>query len=475
MSTLVAHRSPLAGSWYPGRASELQQLLSSALESSVKRTGTFVRPGALAFIVPHAAPAYSGVVAASVYRHVQATGTTRVVILGFSHRRAIEGIAVPDVDRIETPLGAIRVDREFAGLLAASPPFHSVPEHTTCDHSVEIQIPFLQTCVPDATLVPLYVGHLTNQQRQTAAQALRELVDPQTILIASSDLTHYGPDFGYVPFQLNETTPDKLRELDARALTAAGSLDEAIFRSELARTGATVCGVEPIRLLLETLSGLSTETFQETLDYDTSGSMTNDYEHSVSYGAVGYFPSSAFELAPSDQAALLASARFTLDQFRRTGEREYAPQPPESPLQQRGRAFVSLHAQGELRGCVGLFEHPRALAEAVPRLALAAAYEDDRFAPVSREEELEMEIHILTPPKRIVDPRQLIVGEHGACLTSGGRCGLLLPVVATENQLSREQFLRALARKAGVPEKVYVSGDFELSVFRDQSFSDVNK
>jgi AmmeMemoRadiSam system protein B/AmmeMemoRadiSam system protein A len=470
--TSLAHHSPLAGSWYPSGVSELQRLLGAARGSSLDRTGSFVRQGGLAFLVPHAAPAYSGTVAASVYRHIQAAGATRVVILGFSHRHPIQGIAVPQVDRIETPLGAISIHRETADSLAASPPFHAVPEPAACDHSVEIQIPFLQAFVPSATLVPLYVGHLTAAQRTAAAEALRGLLDNRTVLIASSDLTHYGRDFGYLPFPLDGSTAERLRALDGAVLAAAGSLDPVLFGDELSRSGATVCGAGPIRLLLETLNGLPVETFQETLDYETSGALCRDYEHSVSYAAVGYFPPAAYQLDAPSQAALLHSARFTLDHYRRTGELRFQPAPAGSPLHQRGRAFVSLSAQGTLRGCTGRFDDPLPLAGCVPRLALSAAYDDRRFAPVSAQEELEIEIHILTPPKRIADPQQLRIGEHGAYLRRGPHRGLLLPTVATTHHLSRPQFLQALAQKAGVPESVYASGDCELSVFRDQCFSE---
>ena len=472
MSNVLAHRSPLAGSWYPSGVNELQRLLDATLRDSVQRTGSFVRQGGLAFLVPHAAPAYSGAVAASVYRHLQATGATRIVILGFSHRHPIQGIAVPQVDRIETPLGAISIDRETADSLAASPPFHAVPETAACDHSVEIQIPFLQTFVPAATLVPLYIGDLTGGQLTAAAQALRGLMDTRTVLIASSDLTHYGRDFGYLPFPLDNATPDKLRALDRATLAAAGSLDPVLFTDELSRSGATVCGAGPIRLLLEILGGLPAETFQETLDYETSGAISHDYEHSVSYGAAGYFPAAAYQLDAPSQAALLSSARFTLDHFRRTAKVQLVPAPAESPLHQRGRAFVSLSSHGTLRGCTGRFDDPLPLAECVPRLTLAAAYDDRRFAPVSPREELEIEIHILTPPKRIAGPQQLRTGEHGAYLRKGPHRGLLLPTVATTHHLSRQQFLQALAQKAGVPESVYATGGAELSVFRDQYFSE---
>jgi hypothetical protein len=472
LPTSLAHRSPLAGSWYPSGAAELRRLLDAALGNSVSRTGRFVRRGGLAFLVPHAAPAYSGVVAASVYRHVQATGATRIVVLGFSHRHPIEGIAVPQVDLIETPLGAIPIDREAADSLAASPHFHAVPEAAVCDHSVEMQIPYLQTLVPAATLVPLYVGRLDSGQLAAAAQALRGLVDHRTVLIASSDMTHYGRDFGYVPFPLDGATGERLRALDSAVLAAAGSLDPVLLGDELSRSGATVCGAGPIRLLLETLRGLPVEAFQETLDYDTSGALSRDYEHSVGYAAVGYFPAAAYQLDASDRAALLHGARFTLDHYRRTGERQFVPAPAGSPLLQRGRAFVSVSVQGALRGCTGRFEDPLPLADSVPRLALAAAYEDRRFAPVAGHEEVEIEIHVLTPPKRIADPQMLQTGEHGAFLRAGPHRGLLLPSVATTHHLSRQRFLQALAQKAGVPESVYTTGGGELSVFRDQCFSE---
>jgi MEMO1 family protein len=470
MSPVLTRHSPLAGTWYPSSAPELKQLLGATLQNSLNRTGSFVRPGGLAFIVPHAAPDYSGNVAASVYRHAQAACATRIVILGFAHRHPIQGIALPDVDRIETPLGAIHIDRETADSLAGSPPFHSVPGEAVSDHSVEIQIPYLQTFVPNATLVPLYIGRLTAQQRRDAAHALRALVDSRTVLIASSDLTHHGRDFGYLPFEIDESLPEKLRTQDAGILAAAGSLDPALFFDELRRTGATVCGTEPIRLLQETLGGLDEEVFQETLDYETSAAITHDYEHTVSYGAVGYFSPVAYHLDAAAQAALLAGARFTLDHYRRTGELRIVPHPAGSILLQRGRAFVTLYTQGKLRGCKGRFDNPSELAECVPRLTIAAAYEDDRFAPLPADEEVEIEIHVLTPPKRISHAGQLRVGEHGAYLKSSTHRGLLLPVVATRYQLSRQQFLQALAEKAGLPESVYSMANYELSVFRDQSF-----
>lgn len=471
MPAVLTHRSPFAGSWYPSDASELRQVLASALENSTKRTGPFVRRGGFAFIVPHAAPYYSGTVAASAYRHVRESGASRVILLGFCHRRSISGIAVPVVDLIETPLGAVRIDREAAESLAASPPFYPVAEQITCDHSVEIQIPFLQTLSPTAMIVPLYVGALSDEQMKSASAVLRSLIRENSVLIASSDLTHFGRGFGYYPFDVDESIADNLRALDMGVLDAASSLDPAVFGSEIERTGATVCGTGPIRLLLETLRGLEGDTFQEILDYDTSGAMTGDFEHSVSYGAVGYFPAEAFHLEREDQAELLSSARFTLDHYRRTGERRFLQKASRPALLQHGRAFVTLYAGGDVKGCVGHFDNPMPLANCIPQLAIASS-DDGRFGFVAPDEELEIEVHILTPPRKIVDPLTLEAGKHGAILRSGIRRGLLLPSVAKRYGLSTREFLRELTRKAGVPQNIYSQTGWELSVFCDQSFSE---
>lgn len=471
MASTLSHRSPLAGVWYPADPVELDSLLHEKFETAVNRTGPFVRPGGLGFLVPHAGPRYSGSVASSVYRHVRETRATRVVIIGFSHRHAMDGVAVPQVDLIETPLGAVRVDKAAAGALAATPPFRRVPEEQACDHSVEIQLPFLQSLVPDVEIVPLCAGRLTESERAQAAAALRRLLDGRTVLIASSDLTHYGREFGYLPFEVDESTPENLRALDMGVLSAAGSLDTAIFRRELRMTGATVCGVEPIQLLMETLRGHDGEIFAEVIDYEASGGITHDYAHSVSYGAVGFFPATAFELGAEDQSALLASARFTLDHYRRTGMQHFEEHARKPSLLQRGRSFVTLYGPKSIRGCVGCYESTLALADSIPRLAISAS-QDTRFGRPDPAEPLKIEIHILTPPRRISQSSQIEIGRHGVFLKAEGRRGLLLASVATRLNLSPREFMRELARKAGVSDEIYAGGDYELSVFCDQSFAE---
>jgi MEMO1 family protein len=471
MQAAVSHLSPYSGSWYPGDPSELDQLLDNLFENSERRTGPYLAPNAAGFVVPHAGLIYSGTVAAAAYRHMRASPPERVVLLGFAHRGSAPGAWIPELDAYRTPLGEVVVDREATRALLDGGEYGSLPEAVLCDHSIEIQLPLLQRAAPGARIVPVYVGSLDTEARVAAARRLAALIRPDTVLVASSDLTHYGRAFDYQPFPVNDWVAERLRDLDDSVIQAAGSLSSDLFFATLKSTGSTVCGYDPIALLLETLRPLETdEIFQETLDYQTSGDITGDFQHSVSYGALGYFPARSFHLEPEDQALLVASARKTLEHYLNTGERR--PIPPEriTPgLERRAGVFVTLHSKGDLRGCVGRRASAEPLCQTVPVLTLSAALEDSRFRPVGKGEAgLEVEISVLSPFKRLADLDGFRVNEHGALLEAGQHHGLLLPQVATERNWTAPQFLDALAHKTGVSRDVYRNPSTRVYVFRAQ-------
>lgn len=471
MQAGVCHVSPFSGSWYPEEPAELSRLLDSLFENSERRTGPYLAPNPTGFVVPHAGLIYSGTVAAAAYRHMRAARAQRVVLLGFAHRGSPPGAWIPDVDVYRTPLGAVAVDREAARELLEGGAFRALPEAELCDHSVEIQLPLVQRAVPGASILPVYAGQLDTAARSTAARQLAALLGPGTVLVASSDLTHFGRGFGYQPFAADERAPGRLRDLDESVMEAAGSLSPDLFFAALKRTSSTVCGYNPIALLLETMRSLEgDEIFQETLDYQTSGDITGDYQHSVSYGALGYFPARSFHLAPQEQALLLESARQTLRHYLETGERKpISPERIAPGLERKAGAFVTLSSHGELRGCVGRRASEEPLWRLAPALALSAALEDSRFRPVKPGEGgLEVEISVLSPFKWIGETSGFRVNEHGALLEAGMNHGLLLPQVATERNWSAPQFLDALAHKAGVSGKAYGNASTRLYVFRAQ-------
>jgi len=462
----AVHVSPFSGVWYPAQAAALDRLLEERFELSRKRTGPFLAPDALGFVVPHAGPEYSGVVAASVYRSLRQQKPERIVLLAFPHHGGLRGAAVPKVQAVSTPLGPVSIH----GFL--SDRFARVAEALVCDHSFEIQLPFLQKAAPGAQLCPLYIGNLTDAERRELAGALAAEWRPGTVLLASSDFTHYGRSFGYVPFPADSRVEERLRELDEECIEAAGSLDAGFFLNSLAKTGATVCGSGPISVLLSTLALVCPDgLFQSTLDYQTSGETTGDFRHSVSYAALGYFPRSAFDLNPEDRAALLASAELTLQRFRETGRREPVRPQGSVALEARRGVFVSLHRGPELLGCMGHCPGDSPLSEAVPELALAAALEDPRFRPGDAlAGAFDVELSVLTPLRRVRSSSDFQIGRHGGLLKLGPLGGLLLPQVAPRYGWTAETFCEALSRKAGLPPQGYQDSAARLYVFEAQVF-----
>jgi len=463
------HISPYAGSWYPNRAGELDRLLDERFEQSRRRTGPYLFSDAIGFVTPHAAPAWSGTVAAAIYRSLQQQPPERVVLLAFPHRGGLCGVASPDVDAIATPSGTVAIDRSFAG------GFAETPEGRLCDHSFEIQLPFLQRAAPKARVNPLYVGRMDAGQRAAAADRLAEAWRPGTVFLASSDFNHYGRSFGFVPFPADGGVAEHLRELDFECIDAAGSLDSALFLETLRERRATVCGSDPIALLLEVVRRAGGgEVYQATLDYQTSGEIGGDYRDSVSYAALGYFRRPAFDLTQDDCQALLTAAAGSLQRHRETRRSDpVAVQGGSLALAAHRSVFVSLHRHGELLGCLGNLAGEAPLSEDVPRLALAAALDDPRFrhdGPIPAG--AEVEISLLTPMRRIREASQVRIGTHGLLLKLGGRSGLLLPQVAAERGWSALTFLRAVCRKALLSPDDWHHSQSRLYVFEAQVFSD---
>lgn len=434
---------------------------------SCDRTGPFLPPDALAFVTPHAGPAYSGTVASAVYRAIRQQRPEHVVVLAFPHQGSFGGVAIPDVDVISTPLGEVPVDAGFAGK------FPRVAESQVCDHSFEIQLPFLQKAAPQVRVSPLYVGHMDAAERSRAARILAAEWRPGVVFLASSDFTHYGRSFGYSPFPPDNTIHRRLRELDFDCADAAGSLDSSLFLETLREHDATVCGRDPIALLLDTLRLIGGDAvYQSMLDYQTSGEITGDYRHSVSYASLAYNRREAFDLAGEDRHALLAAAQETLRRLRESGVRNAVVASGGSPaLAARRSMFVSLHQHGELLGCIGNCSAHDSLAVLAGELALSAALDDPRFQPAAGVPgPIDIEISVLTPFRRIRGPQEFCVGRHGAQLKAAGRSGLLLPQVAEEHGWTAEKFLEALARKTLAGPKAWLDPKARLYAFEAQVF-----
>ena len=271
----------VAGSWYPASRSALADLVDRLLDGAPAPEGAAPR----IVVAPHAGFVYSGRVAAHAFRPFAGSGgVRRVILIGPSHYVGFRGARVPEAEAYRTPLGDVPLDRETLGELVERPGFEADNRPWTREHSLEAEIPFLQRALgaPFAA-VPVLVGASTSpaQVREIAA-GLRAAADASTLVVVSSDFTHFGRAFGYVPFVSD--VPGGLRRLDGGAIDLIAAGDADGFARYCDETGATICGRLAIEVALRVPPGGARGRL---LAYDTSGRMTGDWEHTVSYAAIG--------------------------------------------------------------------------------------------------------------------------------------------------------------------------------------------
>jgi AmmeMemoRadiSam system protein B len=273
----------LAGSWYDSDAETLRRRVTDFLNNAKIAP----LPDAFGFVVPHAGHRYSGQCAAYAYKAVSGRSFNRVILLGTNHQPyRFKGVAVTTMTHYQTPLGLIAVDTAACRkLLDKSGLFVTALDAEASEHSLEIQLPFLQVTLKEFKLVPLMVDGLSANDYITASETIKEIIDDQTLILASSDFTHYGQGFGYIPFKDN--IKENLRKLDDGAIKEILSISPQGFLKYLADTEITICGYGPITLLLNLVPPGTTTTL---LNYYTSGDLTGDFTHSVSYAAIGFSP-----------------------------------------------------------------------------------------------------------------------------------------------------------------------------------------
>ncbi len=273
----------VAGTWYPadpvGLASRVNALVESASEqSTVDGGGRRIA----ALIVPHAGYDYSGTVAAQAFFTVLGADFSRVIVIGPSHYHAFEGLRFPRANTYRTPLGEILLDIDSMNDLADDVLLRLDDGPFRKEHCIDAALPFLQRCLqPGWTLIPALVGTRHPATLDEIGRALSRMRTPRTLVVISSDFTHYGRRFGFTPFDAD--VPRQIERLDLDAVRLILGRDVAGFESLVRATGATICGASAIGLLLRMLpEGAG----GRLLAYDSSGRMTGDWEHAVAYASI---------------------------------------------------------------------------------------------------------------------------------------------------------------------------------------------
>jgi MEMO1 family protein len=257
--------SAVAGTFYPSTAADLSHAVSVLL-ADARAHAEPATPAPKALIVPHAGYIYSGSTAALAYAQLAPIRTVvrRVILLGPAHRVAVRGLALAGAERFATPLGTIAVDQEAVAAIRDLPQVGVSPAAHALEHSLEVQLPFLQAVLDDFKLVPLVVGDATPAE---VAEVLERLWGgPQTLLVISSDLSHF------LPYHAAQTMDRETAQ--------------HILAGEATITHAQACGGTPVNGLL--LAARRHHLQAEVLGLCNSGDTAGDRGRVVGYGAFAF-------------------------------------------------------------------------------------------------------------------------------------------------------------------------------------------
>jgi len=461
----------VAGAFYPDKPEILSRDIKRYLENTKEEK---VEGDIVALISPHAGYMYSGQVAAYAYKLIEGIAFDSVVVIAPSHRALFKGASIYDRGGYRTPLGVVPVDVELSKrMMEKRKEIQFFPEAHFQEHSLEVQIPFLQVVLKSFKLVPIVMEPYWNWETcQSVASAIAETVKgKKVLLVASTDLSHF---YTYnIAIELDKIFLDHIERFDVEGLNR----DLKSNRTEACGGGA----VATIMLAAKMLGA----NHGKVLKYANSGDVTGDRSRVVGYAAgvfykkVGGKEKMKEERKVGVDLGLNEEEKKTLHQIAKTVIENKARGKTvpgfkiESPVLKENRgAFVTIHKRGQLRGCIGYIEGRGPLHKTIEEMAEAAAFRDPRFTPVKEKElpELELEISVLTPLKKIQDVNEVQVGKHGIYIKKGWYSGLLLPQVATEYGWDRQTFLEHTCQKAGLPPHAWKEKDTEIYIFSADIF-----
>jgi AmmeMemoRadiSam system protein B/AmmeMemoRadiSam system protein A len=454
----------VSGQFYPADP----KALSSQIESFLTQANIEPSSKPIQMIIaPHAGYDYSGGVAGYSFKAISKQKYKTVVILAPSHFFGFDGISVWKDGAFETPLGLVDVDQDFTSkLIGISPNIYFEPQAFSREHSLEVEIPFLQKSLSGFKIVPIIIGSPRAGVLKDFAHALNSIIGERedVLIVVSTDLSHYYPY-------------DKAKELDAKAIDAIKRFDvEAIYRGCFDRS-IEMCGCMPVTagLLYAIERGLNKV---ELLHAANSGDATGEKDRVVGYSSFVLYSDGkkkqAASLSHEQKKRLLDIARQTMEEYVRS-KKIVEPKESDLRLSEAEGAFVTIHKKSQLRGCIGNIIGQGPLYLTVRNMAIAAASEDPRFSPVKPGEldQLEIEISVLSKPQQIHDVNNIQMGTHGVILSKDYRSGVFLPQVATETKWSKEEFLSQLcSQKAGLPADCWKDPQTKIEIFTADVFSE---
>jgi AmmeMemoRadiSam system protein B/AmmeMemoRadiSam system protein A len=468
-------RADLAGSWYPASGTILEATLNSCLEKagSPKFNGEL-----FALIVPHAGYQFSGPVAARAFKVARKENINTVIILGFSHRNFFDGVSVYDRGAFATPLGDIQVDSDFAReLISKNQRIFFHPDIFTGENSIEMQLPFIKFVLPDAKVVPVIFGTQNFDDAAIFADALASSLKGKSgyLVLASTDLSHYHPY-------------DEAVTIDKRTISLISKMNAQDLYDEAGAERCELCGLMPVTSLLIAAKESGYDKV-DVLDAENSGDTYGDRSKVVGYVAAAIYkegPGAKGVAAPaaekkgagmlngSQRKRLLDIARESITAYVTKGERvDFKEADP--ILNHELGAFVTLHENGQLRGCIGNMVGQGPLYKTIADMAIEAATGDPRFPRLSAAEigKIDIEISVLSPLEKVKSYEEINIPGDGVLVRKGFSSGVYLPQVATETGWNKEEFLTSLCgSKAGIDPEAWKDPSTEMYAFKAEIFGE---
>ncbi len=466
-----------AGTFYPADPQEL----SSTIDGYFKDADAEIFGGNIfALISPHAGYEFSGKVAAFGYKQIKNIPYKTVIIIGPSHYYGFDGVSIYPSGKFRTPLGDVEIDNGLTGkLLDLDSNINFLPEAFAKEHSIEVQIPFLQKVLSNFKIVPIVMGDCNLSLCQKLADGLKTITAGRSdiLIVISTDMYH-GYDYSQAD-KIDDLTIDYLKKMDAEGLYL-GLRDNKLqlcggFPAVVALILAGDLGYNKINILKHTNSA-------ETTGKKIKGLWTVGYLSAFIEQHSNISKCSVSTTAEGDSGMLNKKQKQELLKLARNSIRTYLETKEKIPvktvdpvLNTKMGAFVTLHENGQLRGCIGNLAGTQSLYLNIRDMAIEAAIGDPRFTSLTPEEieHVEIEISALSPMQRAASADEIILGIHGVLVKRGFRTGVFLPQVAAETGWSKEEFLSYLcSQKAGLPKDAWKDKDTELYVFTAEVFSE---
>lgn len=465
----ITYRPPtVAGSFYPDNADTLKKWINDYLKQGKNADANTEIFG---LVVPHAGYVYSGWVAGLAYKQVEGKHYDDIIILAPSHTKAFKGASVFDGDAYVTPLGNVMVDKTLSSEIAHNNDLVKFSRNghqwgtDRNEHSIEVQLPFLQIVQPGVPIVPIVIGSQNNETSDALLKAIVSSVRKlkrKVLIVASSDLSHYHDDY-------------TAKRMDQPILRAFYRYDYFKLALNLFSRQWEACGGGPIVVAMMAAEQLGANKASPII---YSNSAKSPYVKGDRQKVVGYFSGIIYNdgentgifpnLTEDSKKELVKIARETIKSVANKSEQPYEINVVPKDLSEEYAVFVTLHENGKLRGCMGHTIAENTLMMAVKESAKLAGSQDPRFPPVKNGEidNIELEITILSRMKRVLDFKDIQPGVDGILLRLGYNSGLFLPQVATEQGWSRKELLENIGRKAGLSTDAYKNPKAELYIFR---------